>query len=96
MSETFQPRCAKNEIILMKSATYGRMSIGRCITAGEIAKLRDHYLGCSDNILPFLDQKCSGKTDCEIRVIDISSANIDPCPGLNVYLQASYDCISSK
>ena len=87
----------KNEIILMKSATYGRMRVGRCITAAELENLRSHHLGCSEDILSFFDQKCSGKTDCEVRVIDITVESINPCPfSLNVYLEVSYDCISSK
>ena len=81
----------------MKSATLGRMRIGRCITAEEIDKLRFHYLGCSEDLLPFFDRKCSGQTNCEISHNDISAENNNPCPpGLNIYLEVSYDCISSE
>jgi len=87
----------KNEVILIKSATYGRMRVGRCITAAEIENLRSHHLGCSQNLLPFFDEKCSAKTDCEVSHIDISAENVNPCPpGLNAYLEVSYTCNSSK
>src|SRR6218665_875946 len=102
--ETFQPRCLKNEVILMKSATYGRMRIGRCVTAKEIFNLQranledtNSYLGCSVDILPILDRKCSGNKDCEVRLSDISAEDITPClSGLVVYLEVSYSCISGK
>lgn len=87
----------KHEVVFIKSAIYGRMRIGRCITAEEIETLRSHYIGCSKNVLSLIDRKCFGKTECEIRVAEISVENIRPCPpGLNVYLEVSYDCINSK
>jgi len=86
----------------MKSATYGRMRIGRCISSTGINArdpevLKDpRYLGCSMNILDILDRKCSGKIECEIRVIDMALENIvPPCyPDLTVYLEVSYECIN--
>lgn len=102
-SEIFQPRCLKNEVILMRSAAYGRMRVGRCITSKEMDAIGPRfgqdpaYLGCSANILPLLDEKCSGKTDCDVRVVEISEESINPCfPGLRFHLEASYECISSK
>lgn len=87
----------------MKSAIFGRMRVGRCITADEVSGLGPivgedpRYLGCSEDVLPLLDQKCFGKTDCEVRVGDISSGNVKPCfPGLKVYLEVSYTCLTSK
>jgi len=89
----------------MKSATYGRMRIGRCVTAKEISDLQrfanlEHtksYLGCSADVLPILDRKCSGNKDCEVRLSDISAEDITPClSGLVVYLEVSYSCISGK
>ena len=82
---------------MMKNATYGRMRIGRCITAEEVDGLGSRHLGCSANVLTLLDNKCSGMTECDIRVVEISDHTVKPCfPGLTVYLEASYDCITSK
>jgi len=87
----------------MKSATYGRMSIGKCISEKEIAALGPHfgedtrYLGCSAEVMTLLDHECSGKSQCEIRIFDISEKNFQPCfPGLYMYLQATYTCIGGK
>ncbi len=53
--ETFKASCAENEIIMMKSARYGRMRLGRCLT-------RNYYVGCSADVLPHLDTLCSGES----------------------------------
>lgn len=97
-TESFSPRCSKNDVILMQTATYGRMRIGRCITAEEVSIIGhdSRYFGCSANVLDLLDRKCSGKTECEVRIQDIIlERDIRPCfPGLRVYLEASYDCVT--
>lgn len=87
----------------MKSATYGRMRIGKCITNEEVAEQGTpheqdpRFLGCSTDLLETLDQKCSGKTECEVPVWEISIGNNLPCfRGLKMYLEVSYNCISSK
>lgn len=92
-----------SDVILMRSATYGRMRIGHCITAeevagqGPIAEEDPRYLGCSIDVLNVLDRRCSGRKECSIRVADVSSRKNKPClPGLNVHLEAAYDCINSK
>jgi len=80
------------------------MRIGRCVTAKEIFNLQranledtNSYLGCSVDILPILDRKCSGNKDCEVRLSDISAEDITPClSGLVVYLEVSYSCITGK
>lgn len=101
MSETFQPRCLKNQVILMERADYGRMRIGRCITAEEVDAHRSvagddpRYFGCSADVLVILHRKCSGRSECEVRSSEISAENIKPCfPGLSVYLEVSYSCIT--
>jgi len=85
----------------MKSATYGRMQIGRCITAKEVEAHRlvvgddPRYFGCSTNILSIMDRKCSGNTECDVHVIDLSLEDLEPCfPGLSSYIEVTYDCIS--
>lgn len=83
----------------MQSAVYGRMRIGRCIEAEEVEAIGDgpRQLACSVDVLSLLDSKCSGKTNCEIRVSDFSKENHQPCfPGLKMYLEASHECIKGK
>lgn len=98
--ETFQPRCPSGDVILMKSALYGRMRIGRCITKEEVDTLGPELgaIGCSADVLDFMDRKCSRKADCTIRMIDISTEIPRPCfpTYLNLYLEANYECIKGK
>lgn len=102
MAEVFRPQCSMNAVILMQNATYGRMRIGRCLIAEEVDAHRaivgddPRYLGCYVNVLDLLDQSCSGKTYCEVRIAEINEGvNIAPCyPGLKAYLEASYDCVT--
>jgi hypothetical protein len=58
--KSFVPTCgASDEVIIMEQATYGRMRLGKCI--------HERYaldLGCSVNVLPFVEQKCSGRRSC--------------------------------
>lgn len=90
--EIFRPQCSKNEVILMESATFGRMRVGKCIDAKEIETLG--YLGCSVDVVSLFDENCSGKSVCEVRVFDISSHGFQPCvSGLNVHLEAVFQCI---
>jgi len=89
--------------MLLTSAVYGRLRVGKCVKAEEIAAQKmlagddSRFLGCAADVLHILDRRCSGKIDCDIRISAVSFENINPCfPGLNVHLEASYQCISSK
>ena len=87
-SEYFNVSCSKNSVIFMTSSKYGRMSSGRCITA--------HHgnLGCSKNVLPFMDKKCSGKQKCQVYIAEPELHDTKPCPrDFASYLEASYECV---
>ena len=74
----------------MTSALYGRMKLGRCLS-------RDYYVGCSADVLPQLDERCSGKRTCHLEIPDTDLHNLQPCPkDLLAYLQASYKCIKGR
>ena len=94
--ETFRPQCWKNELVVMESATYGRRTTGRCIVEEEVAGVEDdpRYLGCFADVLDAADERCSGKTTCEIRIPDPEFEKTKPCRiGMKMYLEASYSCI---
>ena len=98
-SENFHPICSKNEIIVVTSATYGRMKGGRCLDLDieKLAKQDSRYFGCSDNVLDWMDTKCSGKTECNVGVYDQQLKQKSSCyKDLEKYLEASYDCVSGK
>jgi len=99
--DPFEASCLKNEVIVMTSAIYGRMRIGRCLEDEEGELLRRNvddpkYLRCSDNVLELMDKKCSGQNRCEVRLnSDSDFRKFKPChSALKLYLEASYRCIT--
>lgn len=89
---TFEARCSQNEVILMTHAQYGRMREGNCVDAAY------GNVGCYENILPLMDQKCSGLQACQVLVSDLINDKIDfACPkDLTSYLEAAYACIEGE
>lgn len=52
------------------------------------------YVGCSRDVLGYLDALCSGRKSCKVRVLDETFAGIKPChDDLKSYLSAQYTCI---
>ncbi len=84
--------CGHNAIIMVTSAEYGRMEIGRCIPDDN------DFMGCTNNVLHLLDKQCSGRRDCDIEVpnSDIEKANTECLKVLRIYLHVAYNCIDSK
>ena len=86
--EVFRADCSTGDIIMMQSATYGHMQIGKCIEADL------GYLGCKADVMDIMDDRCSGKKSCDIQTVDESLRETRPCIiGIGVYLSASYTCI---
>ena len=81
--------CSRDEIILVTSAEYGRMSVGRCITEA------DDFLGCTNDVLPLLDMWCSGRQECSFRVMsdELEAANKNCQKFLKQYLKLDYSCL---
>ena len=86
--ETFSPQCDNGNLILMKSAQYGRMKLGKCV-------LTDFgYLGCKANVLAAMDSKCSGQGSCDVFVTDSEIQSQGGCiKGLQSYLEVEYRCV---
>ena len=89
--EDFEASCGPDEVIMTTSAKYGRMSLGRCVK-------RDYgYLGCSLDVLSYVDAKCSGRRLCSFEVFEDSLRELQPCPSdISSYLEASYLCQKGK
>ena len=68
--ETFSAQCPDNQVIMMMSAFYGRMKIGRCIRETFDNKGNRDPIGCSENIiryfLHFLHQEQNGTVKIEL------------------------------
>ena len=85
-------------MIVVERATYGRMSdAGRCIVVSrELNALKNdpRFLGCSKDVLDYMDGKCSGREECDVLVGEAELQRNNPCyPELAMYLAASYTCV---
>lgn len=86
--ENFNATCGMDEVILVQRARYGRMDVGRCVTAAY------GFVGCSADVISHLDRKCSGKRRCHFIVPDPEIYGLRPCPeDLTSYLEVVYDCV---
>ena len=89
--ERFKASCNADEVIVMETALYGRMSLGRCIEKDL------GYIGCSINVIDLLDSRCSGKNQCEFQTPDRELSKLQPClKDLTSYLEASYRCVKGE
>jgi len=87
LRDAFNVTCAPDEVILMTSASYGRMRSGRCIS-GSFG-----HIGCMAEVTSHLDEECSGKRDCVYPVATLLSLS-NPCPmDVTSYLLASHICV---
>jgi len=96
--ESFKPQCSNGEVIVIENAIYGRRHAGKCIDEDEASLMRDpRYIGCSTNVRPRLDAKCSARKTCEVRIPDATLEQDSPClKGLKMFLEASYTCVSGE
>ena len=77
------------------------MQTGRCLNIHvellEAMGNNPMFLGCSADVLSIVDQKCSGRSECDIRMPDPELDTVTPCfPDLQRYLQAQYTCVKGK
>jgi len=88
--EAFNVTCPEGSVLIIDSAQYGRMRLGRCMDT-------DFYIGCAADVMPLLDARCSGRPACVIALPDSTLHHHQPCPkDLMVYLEASYSCIPGQ
>lgn len=74
----------------MQSARFGRMKVGRCLATS-------YYVGCYADVMSLLDNRCSGKQNCTVQVLDPDLLKYQPCrKDLMAYLEASYVCIKGE
>jgi len=102
--ETFRARCRHGDVVVMTTARFGRMRVGRCIDARsrsaalEKAMQSDsNLLGCYADVLDYADRMCSGKTSCDIAVPNRDLLSTRPCVSqLTMYFEAAYQCVSGE
>jgi len=87
LHETFNATCRAGTVLLMTSAVYGRMRIGRCIDG-------DFNIGCATDVLRYFDSQCTARQSCEVDVRNL--VDLHPCQrDFMSYLEASYRCVRS-
>ena len=88
--QTLNASCRQgDEVVVMETARYGRMRLGTCVVADL------GFVGCSRDVLPVLDSRCSGRRRCVVRVPDPQLAALRPQPcltELKSYLETGYRC----
>jgi len=92
-AQYFIANCSRpDQVVLVQSARYGRMTLGRCGTGGST-----NVAGCSEDVLWYLDRRCSGRTHCKVYVADPVLHHLNPCASdYTAYLQAKYTCVSGR
>ena len=92
MWETFSASCPADEVIVIRSALYGRMRSGRCLIT---AKDGGSHVGCKANVIRQADRLCSGRPTCDVPLPEDSFDSVETsCPrGLTVYLEVIYECL---
>ena len=87
--ESFNANCAKDEIIIIEYAKYGRMNLGRCVTKNY------GHIGCGTDVTAAFDRNCSGRNQCDIPIISLHDKR--SCPkDFKSYLEAGYSCIKGE
>ena len=87
-TESFHAHCPSGSVILMTSARYGRMRLGRCV------RVDFGFIGCSTDVIQILDRQCSGRSECRLRIPDAEMDETRPCLNdLTRYLSANYLCV---
>ena len=92
-AETFEGRCPESSAIIMESALFGQMRLGKCI------EIDLGYLGCQGDVLYLADRWCSGRQECSIFVPndDLKAASMEcNIKGLAPYMEVDYSCVTSK
>lgn len=88
LPEVFHAECASTELIVVDRALFGRMELGRCVTRNY------GHVGCAVDVLPAVDQACSGRRTCDLSVSDPALVRTKPCPkDFASYLDADYSCV---
>jgi len=81
--ETMEGRCRWNsEVIVIVSTlgTHGNRSMSGHSSQLSVTvwKKNPLFLGCSENVLPLLDAKCSGRSECDVEIPDPDLDKLNP------------------
>ena len=87
-TEDFVATCNNNEVVVMETALYGRMRLGRCVRTDY------GYVGCKTDVRGHFDSICSGRRSCHLRLPDPALDDLKECPHeFKTYLEANFTCL---
>ncbi len=90
-AEPLDIACDRGQVILLNSASFGQMYLGRCLTS-EL-----EYMGCGNDVLHVVDGWCSGKRECHMPTPNIDLIAESTCSAnYGRFLEVDYACISGK
>jgi len=88
IDESFHASCGPGQVVLMRTASYGRMRPSRCIVG-------DLNIGCQTNVVEYMHGQCSGRTECRVPVRGLVDTN--PCQRDFVsFLEATFTCVNGQ
>ena len=88
--DVFNATCGHNEVVVMETAWFGRLYIGRCAP-------KDYDMGCKADVMPYVDAQCSGLRQCRVEVTEFGKQGIRPCPeGVTSFFEAAYRCTKGR
>ena len=79
--------------MVVRTALYGRMQVGRCISS------EPGHVGCYGDVVGVLDMECSGTQQCYMTLPDSRLEHIESTTcikGVFKYLEMAYDCVEGK
>ena len=90
--DTFTAECNREDVIVMKTAFYGLMQMSSCLP------VQYDSIGCYNDVIPYFDEKCSGKRTCSVRSTDETLMFLNSqCPRrIAPYIEISYVCTKGK
>ena len=91
-TEKFEASCpSDDEVLIVRSAMYGRMKIGRCVQTDY------GHVGCKQDVLRQTDRRCSGRQTCQVEVPNADFDSTKPCPNeFKTYFEVAYECVKGK
>lgn len=85
--EALNATCGHDAVVVIETASYGRMRAGRCVTSGL------GPMGCSTDVTAHVDRLCSGRRHCYVDVSTIQRLT-RPCPkDYKSFLEVKFACV---
>ena len=90
MPESFQAGCGTGEVLVIQTALYGHIRLGKCVRHDL------GFLGCTTDATGIMDDLCSGRNACETVNVANIFEHTRVCDGLEKYMEVSHTCVRGK